>query len=148
MNWLYWCMRQRFMFNYDERISACENAQKKHLIPRFNPRPSQGFAWYGENKICYNPRWMIKCNQSSNFFVDVCVRNTRWSLPGAKQGARGAQFPGRRMTARGTKSPNNFISAFLNTVYLLPKNLRFEHGGANLASCPRRHLTSLHPEVW
>jgi len=28
---------------------------------------------------------------------------------------------------------------------LLPKDLRFEHGGAKLVSCPRRHLTSLRP---
>jgi len=29
-----------------------------------------------------------------------------------------------------------------STVYLLPKNLRFEHGYAKLISCPGRHLTS------
>jgi len=28
---------------------------------------------------------------------------------------------------------------------LLPKDLRFEHGGAKLASCPGRHITSLRP---
>ena len=28
---------------------------------------------------------------------------------------------------------------------LLPKDVRFEHGGAKLASCPGRHLTSLRP---
>jgi len=28
---------------------------------------------------------------------------------------------------------------------LLLKDLRFEHGGAKLVSCPRRHLTSLRP---
>jgi len=29
--------------------------------------------------------------------------------------------------------------------YLLPKDLRFEHGGAKLVSCPGRNLTSVRP---
>jgi len=33
----------------------------------------------------------------------------------------------------------------LQTVHLLPKDLRFSHGGAKLTSCPGRHLTSLRP---
>jgi len=44
----------------------------------------------------------------------------------------------------GPKS-HNVISTFFNTVHLLPKGLRFEHGSAKLVSCPRRHLTSLRP---
>ena len=43
----------------------------------------------------------------------------------------------------GTKSHNNVASTFFNTVHLLPKDLRFEHGGAKLVSCARCHLTSL-----
>jgi len=35
-------------------------------------------------------------------------------------------------------------STFFSAVYLLPKDLRFEHGGAKLASCARRHLTLLY----
>ena len=38
-----------------------------------------------------------------------------------------------------------FTNTFFNTVHLLPKELRFEHGGFNLASWPGRHLTSLYP---
>jgi len=50
------------------------------------------------------------------------------------------------VSLRGTpKSPNNVTSTSFNTVHLLPKDLRFEHGGAKLASCPGRHLTSLRP---
>jgi len=30
-----------------------------------------------------------------------------------------------------------------STAHLLPKDLRFEHGGAKLVSCTERHLTSL-----
>jgi len=46
------------------------------------------------------------------------------------------------------KSPNNATSTFFNTVHLLPKDLRFEHGGAKLASWPGRHLTTLRPWPW
>jgi len=34
------------------------------------------------------------------------------------------------------KSPNNGTNTFFNTVHLIPKELRFEYGGAELASCP------------
>ena len=33
-------------------------------------------------------------------------------------------------------------------MHLLPKDLKFEHGGAKLASCPGRHLAWLCPWVW
>jgi len=33
---------------------------------------------------------------------------------------------------RAPKSPKNVASTFFNTVYLLPRDLRFEHGAANL----------------
>jgi len=46
---------------------------------------------------------------------------------------------------RAPKRRNSVANTFLNTVHLLPKDLRFEHGGAKLASCPCRHLTSVHP---
>ena len=49
------------------------------------------------------------------------------------------------MTAGAPKSPINVGSTFFYAVYLLPKDLRFEHGGVNLASCPGRHLNSLRP---
>jgi len=49
----------------------------------------------------------------------------------------------------GTKSlrgtPNNVTSTFFNSIHLHPKDLRFEHEGAKLASCTGRHLTSLCP---
>jgi len=44
---------------------------------------------------------------------------------------------------RGAKKPQQDMC--FNTVNLLPKELRFEHGGAKLASCPGRYLTSLPP---
>ena len=91
---------------------------------------------------------------------------------GVRRGERGAQFPGRQFTMRELnhcegaellreppKSPNNLTSTFFNTVNLLLKELRCNHGGAKLRPwgaslatggaklvfCPRRHLTSLCP---
>ena len=47
----------------------------------------------------------------------------------------------------GAKNPNNVTRTFFNTVHLLPEDLRFENGGAKLASCPGRHLTLSPPTV-
>jgi len=47
---------------------------------------------------------------------------------------------GRRIIAVTPKNPNNVTRTFFNTVYLLPKDLRFENGGAKLASCTEHHL--------
>ena len=43
-----------------------------------------------------------------------------------------------RITVGGAapRSPNNVTSTFYDTVHLLPNDIRFEHGGAKLASCP------------
>jgi len=40
-----------------------------------------------------------------------------------------------------------FTTISLFSVHMLPKDLRFEHGSTKLASCPRRHLTSLCPWI-
>ena len=44
------------------------------------------------------------------------------------------------------KSANNVTITLFNTVHLLPKDLRFEHEGAKLASCPGRHLPRYGPD--
>ena len=49
---------------------------------------------------------------------------------------------------REPKSPTNVTSTSFNTVHWLPNAIRFEHGGAKLASCPGRHQASLCPWVW
>jgi len=43
----------------------------------------------------------------------------------------------------GAENPNSITSAFFNAIQLLPKDRKLEHGGAKVASCPGRHLTSL-----
>jgi len=58
-------------------------------------------------------------------------------------GTRGHNFPGAESLRKATKSPNNVTSTFFSATHLLPKDLRFQHGGAKLASCPGHHLTSL-----
>jgi len=49
------------------------------------------------------------------------------------------------MNVGAPKIPNNVTSAFFNTVHLLPKDLKFEHGGAKVTFSPGRHLTALRP---
>jgi len=61
---------------------------------------------------------------------------------------RGANYPGAKWLQGAPKSSKNVTRTFFNTVYLLPKNLRFEHGGGKLVSWPRRHLTSIRPGLW
>jgi len=64
---------------------------------------------------------------------------------GGHNAPRGAQCP-RTKSLWEPKSPNNVANTFFNTgYYLLPKDRRFEHGGAKLVSFPGRHLTSVCP---
>jgi len=90
--------------------------------------------------------------------VDICsfLHAALWfNQQGCNEGARGRNYPGaeslwsaeilrgRRMIAGTPKNPNSVTRTFFNAVHLLPKDLRFEYGGAKLAFCPGRHLTSL-----
>ena len=89
----------------------------------------------------------IHCENNPWRRVDRDVRPA-----GRNEGAKGGTI------LRAPKSPNNVTSTFFNTVHSLPKDLRFEHGGAKLASCPgaispdryapgaRRPLVTLHSE--
>jgi len=54
---------------------------------------------------------------------------------------------GRQITAGGAIKSQQYHKYFLqySRLHLLPKDLRFEHGSAKPASCPRCHLTSLRP---
>jgi len=69
---------------------------------------------------------------------------------GVTRGKQGGTIPrapnhyrGAKRLRRASKSPNNITSTVFNTVHMILKDLSFEHGGAKLASCPGRHLTSL-----
>jgi len=64
---------------------------------------------------------------------------------GVTWGKGGHNSPAAESLRGVPKSPNNVTSIVFSTVQLLPKDLRLEHGGAKLASCPGRHPTSLRP---
>ena len=76
------------------------------------------------SEVFFYLRAKIECNQRRN------------------EGNKGAQIPGCRKVPRMLQ----LLCVFL-TAYLFPKDLRFEHGGTKLVSCPGRHLTSLRPWV-
>jgi len=59
------------------------------------------------------------------------------------KGQGGHNSPGAESLREAPKSPENVMSSFFNTVNLIAKELKFEHGGTKLASCPGRHVTSL-----
>jgi len=64
--------------------------------------------------------------------------------PVTRSAARGGHnFPCTESLRGATKTPNNVTTTFFNTVHLLPKDLKFEHGGAKVVSYPGRRLTSL-----
>jgi len=57
---------------------------------------------------------------------------------------KGGQCPGRRINEGSAESPNNDANTLFSTLHLLPKDLRFKHGGGKLVFCtPGLHLTSL-----
>jgi len=49
---------------------------------------------------------------------------------------------------RGRQKVLTMSQVLSSTADLLQKDLRFEHGGTKLVSCPMRHLTSLPTCVW
>ena len=91
--------------------------------------------------VCYSSCFIFfKTQQNQLTFIRSQGRNEGGMIPWAPN-----HYGERRMTAGALKSPNNVTSALFNAVHLLPKDLKFEHGGAKLASCPGRCLTSLRP---
>jgi len=61
----------------------------------------------------------------------------RFEMPrGVTMGTRGAQFLGPEITEKDAEKGQNVTSTFFKTVHLFPKDLRFEHGGAKVASFP------------
>jgi len=80
--------------------------------------------------------------------MEIATWPTTWQ--GYNEGDKQGTFPrvlnqygGAKSLREAPKSPNNVTRTFFNTVYWLPKDLRFEYVGAKLASRPGRYLTSL-----
>jgi len=79
-----------------------------------------------------------------SFFQDNDLSHSMPHMQGSnKWGTRGARFSGRRITVGMLKSHNNVTSTSFSTVHLILKDLKVEHGGAKLASCPGHLLTTL-----
>jgi len=133
---------------------------RKLLLHSYNNHifyePNKHNQFCGHRAYLYRFELVI-CPSNTTYSVlilNLCQRPIRGVTKGGKGSAThrapnhygGAKsLWGRRMTAGGAESPNNVTSTFFNTVHFLPKDLRFEPGGAKLASCPGRHLTSLRP---
>jgi len=108
------------------------------------------------SRITFHTLWISAVGYISYqcIFYVVLSKTTQTSKGIRRGGGKGDTTPrapshygGAKLLRGASESPNNVASTFFNVVYLLPKDLKFEHGGAKLASCPgrRRHLTSLRP---
>jgi len=53
-----------------------------------------------------------------------------------REGQGEQNSPGAESLRGAPKSTDKVTGTFFNRVQLLPKDLRFDHGGAKLASCP------------
>ena len=67
---------------------------------------------------------------------------------GRNEGGKGVIIPRAPIDCGRCRKVLTMSQVLFNTVHLLPKDLRFENGGAKLVSCPGRHLTSLRPCMW
>ena len=112
--------------------------------------------YVGHNSLSLSSTFNAFSSPSGKLFANVNVCSfshaALWfNQQGRNAGARGRHYPGAeslwgRWNAAGKpKNPNNVTRTFFHTVHLLPEELRFKNGGAELASCPVCHLTSLIP---
>jgi len=85
--------------------------------------------------MCAGLLW-TPCILGSNEVYEACT------VRGVTTGGEIPPAPGHY---GGAEKSQQFQTQFLQYSNFLAKDLRFEHGGAKLASCPGRHLTSLRP---
>ena len=83
---------------------------------------------------------LFQCQHALTSFILATFIPTGRGVTRGGQG--GHNSPGAESLRGAPKSPNSVTNTLL---HLLPKDLGFVHGGARLASCPGRHLTSLRP---
>jgi len=139
--------------SYREFISSPLHVRLKQLCPTHGPvegfvRPILSFSCSDKLSYILTTTSYFDNLQFAIFDVDSSEYHFNQDITRAERGAQflgGPVTMGRRMTTGSPKSHNNVTSTFFNTLHLLPKYLRFERGGGKLASCPRRHLTSLYP---
>jgi len=85
-------------------------------------------------KVAPRPKFIVILNQGRN-------ERGQWG----HNSLRAESLWGDKLLQEAPKSPNNVTSTFFNTANLLLKELSFDRGGAKLAFCPGRHLTTLFP---
>jgi len=91
------------------------------------------------------PKHQIFCRNNRGVTIGGTKGGT---IPRASNDYGGAEsLRGARNDCGGRKKSQQCHKYLLKYSTLLPKDLRFEHRGAKLASCPGRHLTSLRPCV-
>ena len=83
---------------------------------------------------------LVSCRSTLESWTALQGRN-KWGQ--GHKSRRAESLCERRITAGSAENLNSITSAFFSAVHLLPKDLRFQHGGAKVASCPRRQLTRL-----
>jgi len=94
--------------------------------------------------------WQFRATKYNLTCKGVSTGGKGGTIPRASNSYGGAEsLQGRPIIVRVPKSPNNVTSTLFNTIYLLPKDLRFEHGAPNLlltpgAILPRYSPASLH----
>jgi len=71
-------------------------------------------------------------------------RAVQWTIQGRNEGGKGVTIP-RAPNHYGRGKIPKFHKYFLQYSAFASEKTCFEHEGAKLASCPGRHLTSLHP---
>jgi len=105
-------------------------AKDTHLAPANNPLLS---TEYCNRKISIDLHLLIGFP-----LVLLSVPLLRFEQ-GLNEGRQGEHSATDADSLGAPKTPNNVVNSF-STVHLLPKDLKFEHGGAKLVSCPGRYL--------
>jgi len=113
------------------RICQCGAVKTEHHMFQIQTHPLTAAPTVKDAKdSCSWWRWLLVLSTKSLGFPNFTVwtfKFTQGTMP------------------RAPKSPNNVASTFCSAIRLLTKDLRLEHRGAKLVSCPVHHLTSVRP---
>jgi len=86
-----------------------------------------------KDDVLYCKKLKLRLNTGVPCITDLPLKNSCGNYDGRAEG----RIMLRVLNHCGaSKSPNNVTSTFFNTVRLLPKDLRFDHGASNLPLAP------------
>jgi len=127
-----------YYFPFDSNLKDSKVSIFWNTHPYLLPQPSKiqvyfkgSAAAYWKTDLYHGQPW---CNGSTAKAL-ICILVGRGQ--GRDEGWKGVTIPW------ATNHCRERVSTSFNKAHFFPKDLRFEHGGAKLASCPGRHLTSL-----